>query len=280
MINFGGHEVVYGYNESEIIILPVPYDETSTWMRGADKGPEAILEASVNLEFFDIETWSEAHLKGIHTVEPVLERESPEKLVNAVHERVGSLLDQGKFPVLIGGNHTVPIGSFRAYAERYKDLTILQLDAHSDLRPVYEGSEYNHACAMARAREVAPIVQVGIRSMCVDELPFAESNRIFYAYQLYKDKSLYFRALDLLTENVYITIDLDVFDPSIMPSTGTPEPGGPDYFELMFFLKDVIKSRNVVGFDVVELCPSLANKAPDFLAAKVIYQILSYRFAK
>ncbi len=280
MINFGGHEVVYGYNESEIIILPVPYDETSTWIRGADKGPEAILEASVNLEFFDIETWSEAHLKGIHTVEPVLERESPEKLVNAVQERVGSLLDQGKFPVLIGGNHTVPIGSFRAYAERYKDLTILQLDAHSDLRPVYEGSEYNHACAMARAREVAPIVQVGIRSMCVDELPFAESNRIFYAYQLYKDKSLYFRALDLLTENVYITIDLDVFDPSIMPSTGTPEPGGPDYFELMFFLKDVIKSRNVVGFDVVELCPSLANKAPDFLAAKVIYQILSYRFAK
>ena len=280
MINFGGHEVVYGYNESEIIILPVPYDETSTWIRGADKGPEAILEASVNLEFFDIETWSEAHLKGIHTVEPVLERESPEKLVNAVHERVGSLLDQGKFPVLIGGNHTVPIGSFRAYAERYKDLTILQLDAHSDLRPVYEGSEYNHACAMARAREVAPIVQVGIRSMSIDELPFADSNRIFYAYQLYKDKSLYFRALDLLTENVYITIDLDVFDPSIMPSTGTPEPGGPDYFELMFFLKDVIKSRNVVGFDVVELCPSLANKAPDFLAAKVIYQILSYRFAK
>lgn len=280
MINFGGHEVVYGYNESEIIILPVPYDETSTWMRGADKGPEAILEASVNLEFFDIETWSEAHLKGIHTVEPVLERESPEKLVNAVHERVGSLLDQGKFPVLIGGNHTVPIGSFRAYAERYKDLTILQLDAHSDLRPVYEGSEYNHACAMARAREVAPIVQVGIRSMCVDELPFADSSRIFYAYQLYKDKILYSRALDMLTENVYITIDLDVFDPSIMPSTGTPEPGGPDYFELMFFLKDVIKSRNVVGFDVVELCPSPANKAPDFLAAKVIYQILSYRFAK
>ena len=116
--------------------------------------------------------------------------------------------------------------------------------------------------------------------MSIDELPFADSNRIFYAYQLYKDKSLYFRALDLLTENVYITIDLDVFDPSIMPSTGTPEPGGPDYFELMFFLKDVIKSRNVVGFDVVELCPSLANKAPDFLAAKVIYQILSYRFAK
>jgi agmatinase len=249
-------------------------------MRGADKGPEAILEASVNLEFYDIETASEAHLKGIHTIEPVLEKESPSKLVQAVYDRTLTLLDQKKFPVIIGGNHTVPIGAFRAYAERYNDLTILQLDAHGDLRPVYEDSEFNHACAMARAREIAPIVQVGIRSMCVDELPYADSSRIFYAYQLYKDKTLYSRALDMLTENVYITIDLDVFDPSIMPSTGTPEPGGPDYFELMFFLKDVIKSRNVVGFDVVELCPSASNKAPDFIAAKVIYQLLSYRFAR
>jgi agmatinase len=278
-MNFGGNEVVYSYDESEIIILPVPYDETSTWMRGADKGPDAILEASVNLEFYDIETESEAHLKGIHTVEPVLEKETPVKLVNEVYRRTLDLLDQKKFPVIIGGNHTVPIGAFRAYSERYSDLTILQLDAHGDLRQEYEGSEFNHACAMARAREYSPIVQVGIRSMSVGELPFAEKERIFYAYQLYNDKSLYSRALDKLTKNVYITIDLDVFDPSIMPSTGTPEPGGPDYFDLMHFLRDVIKNRNVVGFDVVELCPSATNKSPDFIAAKVIYQLLSYRFA-
>jgi agmatinase len=279
-MNFGGNEVVYSYDESEIIILPVPYDETSTWMRGADKGPDAILEASVNLEFYDIETDSEAHLKGIHTVEPVLVKETPAKLVNEVYRRTLELLDRKKFPVIIGGNHTVPIGAFRAYAERYSDLTILQLDAHGDLRQEYEGSEFNHACAMARAREFAPVVQVGIRSMSVGELPYAEKDRIFYAYQLYNDKTLYRKALDKLTANVYITIDLDVFDPSIMPSTGTPEPGGPDYFELMHFLRDVIKNRNVVGFDVVELCPSQSNKSPDFIAAKVIYQLLSYRFAK
>jgi agmatinase len=279
MKNFGGDEIVYGYEESAIIILPVPYDETSTWMRGADKGPEAVLDASVNLEFFDIETSSEAHLHGIHTVEPVLEKSTPVSLVNAVHDRISSLLDDGKFPVLIGGNHTVPIGSFRAFSERYENFSILQLDAHADLRQEYEGSEYNHACAMARAREVASIVQVGIRSMSGCELPFVERDRMFFSYELFYDKSLYRNAIDKLTENVYITIDLDVFDPSIMPSTGTPEPGGPAYFELMHFLRDVIRNRNVVGFDVVELCPSAADKAPDFLAAKIIYQLLSYRFA-
>jgi agmatinase len=278
-MNFGGNEVVYSYDESEIIILPVPYDETSTWMRGADKGPDAILEASVNLEFYDIETDSEAHLKGIHTVEPVLLKETPAKLVNEVYRRTLELIDRKKFPVIIGGNHTVPIGAFRAFAERYSDLTILQLDAHGDLRQEYEGSEFNHACAMARAREFAPVVQVGIRSMSVGELPYVETDRIFYACQLYNEKTLYKSALEKLTSNVYITIDLDVFDPSIMPSTGTPEPGGPDYFELMHFLRDVIKNRNVVGFDVVELCPSQSNKSPDFIAAKIIYQLLSYRFA-
>ena len=132
---------------------------------------------------------------------------------------------------------------------------------------------------MARAREFAPIVQVGIRSMSADELPYAESDRIFYSHELYYDKRLYGKAIEKLTENVYITIDLDVFDPSLMPSTGTPEPGGPEYFEVIHFLRDVIRERNVVGFDVVELCPSATNKAPDFVAAKIIYQLLSYRFA-
>jgi agmatinase len=181
--------------------------------------------------------------------------------------------------VIIGGNHSVPIGAFRAFSEFYDNLTILQLDAHADLRQEYEGSEFNHACVMARAREFAPVVQVGIRSMSAGELPFADKERMFFSHQLYADKSLYSKALGKLTANVYITIDLDVFDPSIMPSTGTPEPGGPDYYELMHFLREVVKNRNVVGFDVVELCPSAANKAPDFIAAKIIYQLLSYRFA-
>jgi len=278
-MNFGGHEVVYTYEESKIIIVPVPYDETSTWMKGADKGPDAILEASVNLEFYDIETLSEAHLKGIFTVPPVLQKESPELLAEDVYYQILTLLSDNKFPVLIGGNHTVSIGSVKAFSEYYDNLSILQLDAHSDLRQIYEGSKLNHACAMARAHEYAPLVQVGIRSMAVEELPYVEKDRIFYSHELYYDKSLYTKALDKLSENVYITIDLDVFDPSIMPSTGTPEPGGPAYFELLHFLRDVINSRNVVGFDVVELCPSASNKSPDFIAAKIIYQLLSYRFA-
>jgi agmatinase len=278
-MNFGGNEVVYDYSESEIIIVPVPYDETSTWMKGADKGPDAILNASVNLEFYDVETSSEAHLKGINTIAPILEKETPEKLVKDVYDRIFSLLSDKKFPVIIGGNHTVSIGAIKAFSEYFENITILQLDAHADMRQVYEGSVFNHACAMARAREFAPVVQVGIRSMSAEELPFVERDRIFFSHELYYDKSLYHRALDKLTGNVYITIDLDVFDPSIMPSTGTPEPGGPPYFELLHFMRDVIKSRNVVGFDVIELCPSETNKSPDFIAAKIIYQLLSYRFA-
>ena len=191
-----------------------------------------------------------------------------------------SLLSDNKFPVLIGGNHTVSIGSIKAFSEYYDDLSILQLDAHADLRQEYEGSHLNHACAMARAREFAPIVQVGIRSMSAEELPYADRDRIFYSHELYYDKWLYGKAIDLLSENVYITIDLDVFDPSLMPSTGTPEPGGPAYFEIMHFLRDVIRRKNVVGFDVVELCPTPDNKVPDFIAAKIIYQLLSYRFTR
>jgi agmatinase len=278
-MNFGGNEVVYNYSDSRIIILPVPYDETSTWMKGADKGPDAIMEASVNLEFYDIETDSEAHLFGIHTVEPVIEKRSPEALVDAVYKKVMLLLNEQKFPVVVGGNHTVSIGSAKAFSEHFKNLSILQLDAHSDLRQEYEGSLYNHACAMARMREVAPVIQVGIRSMSREEASDADWERIFPAHELYVDKTKYQKAIDKLTDNVYITIDLDVFDPSLIPSTGTPEPGGPGYHEIMNFLKEVIWKRNVVGFDVVELCPSPSNKAPDFVAAKIIYQLLSYKFS-
>jgi agmatinase len=278
-MNFGGHEVEYDYSSSEIVIIPVPYDETSTWIKGADKGPEAIMKASVNLEWYDIETGADVSERGIFTTEPVEEKVSPQSLVEAVYHRVKSVLNDQKFPVIVGGNHTVSIGSVRAFAEKWSDLSVLQLDAHSDLRQEYEGSAFNHACAMARIKEIAPLVQVGIRSMSSEEVTFVDRSRLFYAYELFSDKELYLKAAEKLSDNVYLTIDLDVFDPSLMPSTGTPEPGGPDYYELMKFLLHVIKTRNVVGFDVVELCPASENKAPDFVAAKIIYQLLSYRFA-
>lgn len=277
-MNFGGNEVVYDYSGSGIIIVPVPYDKTSTWIKGSDKGPEAIMQASVNLEFYDTETSSEVHLKGIHTIDPVEENDTPESMVDAVFKTVNTLIGESKFPVVVGGNHSVSIGSFKAFSGNYDRLTILQLDAHSDLRDFYEGSVFNHACAMARAREFAPVVQVGVRSMSAEEKPAADFSRIFFAHDLYHDKQLYEKAIDLLTENVYVTIDLDVFDPSLMPSTGTPEPGGPDYYELMHFLRNVSRKRKIVGFDVVELCPSQLNKSPDFVAAKIIYQLLSYIF--
>jgi agmatinase len=277
-MNFGGSELDYDYSRSGIIILPVPYDKTSTWMKGSDKGPDAIMEASVNLEFYDIETGTEVHKKGIYTVQPVTEKRSPEALIDAVCSRVRQILGDNKFPVIVGGNHTVSIGSVKAFAEHYHDLSVLQLDAHSDLRQEYEGSRFNHACSMSRMMEIAPAVQVGIRSVSAEEIPFIDKERVFYAHELYYNKKLYREAADILSGNVYITIDLDVFDPSIMPSTGTPEPGGPDYFELMHFLKDVAEKKNIVGFDVVELCPSAINKSPDFIAAKVIYQLLSYIF--
>jgi agmatinase len=277
-MNFGGAEIISDYNSAGIVIVPVPYDETSTWMKGADKGPDAILNASPNLEFYDIETGTEVHKRGIYTLPPVTEKSSPEKLVEAVRNTSLNLLKEKKFPVIIGGNHTVSIGSAMASSEFFPDLSVLQLDAHTDLRQEYEGSPFNHACVMARIKEVAPIVQAGIRSMSAEELPYADRERIFTAHDLYQDKILYETALGKLTRDVYITIDLDVLDPSLMPSTGTPEPGGPEYYELMNFLKEVARNRNVVGFDVVELCPSPSNKAPDFVAAKIIYQLLSYIF--
>lgn len=279
-MNFGGSELVYDFEGSEIIIIPVPYDETSTWMKGADKGPEAIMDASFNLEFYDIETRTEVHKRGIHTIDPLIARDSPESMTRSVYETTLSLLKKEKFPVIVGGNHSVSIGSIKAFSEHYDDLSVLQLDAHTDLRPEYEGSALNHACAMSWARKHIPLVQVGIRSMSADELPYADFENIFPAHELYKDKTLYNKALKKLTPNVYITIDLDVFDPSLMPSTGTPEPGGPEYHELMNFLRNVCRHRNVLGFDIVELCPNPANKAPDFIAAKVIYQLLSYIFSE
>jgi len=279
-MNFGGAEVVYDYDQSDIIIVPVPYDGTSTWIKGSDKGPEAIMEASVNLEFYDIETATEVHRRGIHTIDPVAVSGSPEEIVRAVFSTVTKLYSERKFPVIVGGNHTVSIGAVRAAAENFDNLTVLQLDAHSDLRQEYEGSRFNHACVMARAREYAPLVQVGIRSMAAEEIPQADYERMFFAHDLYYDKTLYDRAAGMLSDNVYVTIDLDVFDPSIMPSTGTPEPGGPAYYELMHFLRDVAIKRNVVGFDVVELCPMPSGKYPEFVAAKVIYQFLSYIFSR
>jgi agmatinase len=278
-MNYGGLEEEFSlYENSSIAVLPVPYDGTSTWIKGADKGPDAILEASENMELYDIETNSTVYTKGIFTADAVLGVETPEKLSDIVEEKVFKFLSDKKFPVILGGEHSVSIGSIKAFAKFYNDITILQFDAHSDLRSEYEHSAYNHACVMARAQEVAPILQVGIRSMDVSEKVNMDLDRIFFAHQIRNNTDWHEKVLSKLTKNVYITIDLDVFDPSIMPSTGTPEPGGMFYNEVLDFIKKVNKRANIVGFDVVELCPNELEKSSNFMASKLIYQILSEKF--
>lgn len=266
------------YETAKMVVLPVPYDETSSWIKGSDKGPEALLDASVALEWYDIETQTQVYKKGIFTALPITEKSSPELLCNAVQERVTTYLKDGKFPVTIGGNHTVSIGAIRAAASQYADLTILQMDAHSDLRPSYEGSPLNHACVMYQASQLCPITQVGIRSMCEEELGLFKEDRIFYAHTIASKSDWQQKALATLSKNVYITIDLDVFDPSVLPSTGTPEPGGLLYYEVLHFLRSVFAQYNVVGFDVVELCPNPNERASDFLAARLMYQLMTYKF--
>jgi agmatinase len=280
-INFAALPEKYSALENaEVVIIPVPYDRTSTWMKGADKGPAAIIEASANMELYDIETDSEVYRKGIFTDKPLVCEGPPEGMIDAVATKAAYYIEKGKFTVVIGGEHSVSIGSIKAQAENNRDITVLQLDAHADLRPEYNGSKYNHACVMARAKELAAIVQVGIRSMDSSEKEFMKSENVFFADDIHKDRQWFTKAISKLTKKVYITIDLDVLDPSIMPSTGTPEPGGLFWYDCLAFLKGVFNKRNVIGFDVVELCPNDANKAPDFLAAKLIYKLLSYKFKK
>ena len=266
------------YPKAAIAILPVPYDGTSTWIKGADKGPAALIEASGTLEMHDIETGTDVSKKGIYTMSPVTESNSPEMMSKAVELAMEGLLEDKKFPVLIGGEHSVSVGAINAIAKQYPNVTILQFDAHADLRKTYEGSEYNHACAMHKAMEVAPIVQVGIRSMCEEESVFVKPEKMFFRYQLRQNPAWQKDVLNQLSKDVYITIDLDVFDPSIMPSTGTPEPDGLLYHDVLSMIKLVANQCNIIGIDVVELCPNKSNKAPDFLAAKLVYQILSEVF--
>lgn len=281
MRNYGDFEDKYtDYRTAEIAILPVPYDGTSTWIKGADKGPEALLDASFNMEFYDIETGTEVYKKGIATLAPVTEDSTPEAMSDEVERRMDAIIKDGKFPVMIGGEHSVSIGAIRAIAKNYEEFSVLQLDAHSDMRDTYEGSTHNHACIMARAKEVATnVTQVGIRSTWpAEEGHNIDPERIFYAYKIKEESGWEEKVSKQLCKNVYITIDLDVFDPAIMPSTGTPEPDGLSYRQVLNLLKRVIAEHNVIGLDVVELCPNEINKAPDFLASKLIYQFLSMQY--
>lgn len=265
---------------SRIVVIPVPYDGASTWAKGADRGPEAILLASEHLEGLDLETGEEVYREGIFTDRPVAATAGPEDLVEAVRARVGPWLDRGRFPVVLGGDHSVSIGAVAAQVERFPDLMVLQLDAHSDLRETYKGSPYNHACVMARVRERCRAVQVGIRSMDRAERDRYGTADIFFADAIHRCPGWSDEVVRGLGPRVYVTVDLDVFDSAVMPATGTPEPGGLGWYDVVTLLRAVCRTCEVTGLDVVELCPRPALHACDFLAAKLVYKLLSYRFAE
>ncbi|WP_341216426.1 agmatinase [uncultured Wocania sp.] len=263
---------------AKIVLIPVPYDGTSTWQKGADKGPEAFLNASENMELYDIETNTEVYKQGVHLVDAVTENSSPETMVEAVHQIVKKYIKKNKFVTIFGGEHSISIGTIRAFNEMYPSLTVLHIDAHADLRESYEGSKCNHACAVYEASQNTNLIQVGIRSMDVMEKTVMDDEKTYFAHDMAIDDTWMDAAIDQMTDNVFITFDLDAFDPSIMPSTGTPEPGGLLWYETLEFLKQVFEEKNVVGFDIVELCPNSKDKSSDFLAAKLYYKMLSYKF--
>ncbi|RNL91471.1 agmatinase [Sinomicrobium pectinilyticum] len=265
-------------DDARVVLIPVPYDGTSTWQKGADKGPEAFLDASENMELFDIETRTEPYKKGVYLAPPITENTSPEKMVETVYRTTKSYINQDKFVTIFGGEHSVSIGTIRAFNECFEDLTVVQIDAHADLRPEYEGSACNHACAVYEASRNTNLIQVGIRSMDIAELDHMDENQVYFAHEIINDDDWMTDAVHQMTENVFITIDLDAFDPSIMPSTGTPEPGGLLWYEALEFLRKIFRKKNVVGFDIMELCPDENEKSSDFLAAKLYYKLLAYKF--
>ena len=263
---------------SKVMLVTVPYDGTSTWGKGADKGPELFLDASENMELYDIETATEPYLEGVYLAGEVTEDSSPEAMTEAVYQKTKEMLQHDKLFTLFGGEHSVSIGSIRAVGEKYENLTVLQLDAHTDLRPEFHGSTSNHACAVFEANQKHNLVQVGIRSCDVEEMQYVPKGQCFWAHEIAENPNWIEAVLSKVSGNVYVTIDLDAFDPSIAPSTGTPEPGGLAWYPTLKLLKKVFEKCNVVAFDIVELMDSANPKPTAFLAAKLYYKMLAYYY--
>ena len=279
MRNFAGIEDRFCKEDfAKVFLQSVPYDGTSTWGKGADKGFEKFLDALDNMELYDIETHTEVYQNGIHILPPLIHFNTPESMFNLVYKTTKTLLEKDKFLTFFGGEHSISIGIIKAFYEKFQNLSVLHIDAHADLRPTYLGSAYNHACALHDASKNCNLVQVGVRSMDVDEVEYMSKDQVYFAEKIYGKTQWMIDSINQLSNEVYITFDLDAFDPSIMPSTGTPEPGGLLWNDITKYLKMVFESKNVVGFDIVELAPIDGLTHPDFLVAKLYYKMLSYKF--
>ena len=279
----GGDAAVSDLEKAKVLIIPVPYDGTTTYLSGTRRGPAAILRASQELELFDEETDQEVYRLGIATLEEVeVDASSPQAMVARVRSLGEKALDAGLFPLMLGGEHLLSLGMIQAAASRVDHLSILQLDAHADLRKTYQGTEYSNACVMRLASSYGSLVPVGVRSLSAEEDGWARDQQlpIFYAADIHKRLGWQDGIIPHLSPQVYVTIDLDVFDPGVMPAVGTPEPGGLHWYEVLDLLRLVSRERQIVGADIMELCPQPGNVAPDFFAAKLAYKLLSYRFEK
>ncbi|HEY8171561.1 MAG TPA: agmatinase [Dehalococcoidia bacterium] len=275
-VNFASLDDEYAtFERARVVVLPVPYDSTVTARAGTRDGPRAIIEASADMELYDVGLGIEPWRHGIHTLPELAPHTgSPEAMTDRIQEVVGELLDAGKFVVTLGGEHTVAVGAVRAHAKRTSDLSVLAFDAHSDMRDEYLDSKYNHACTLRRAHESAPVTQVGLRSASAEDAAMIRDEKLaFYSPRELRSAG----AADVvrrLSDNVYITIDLDNFDPSEMSAVGTPEPGGLHWDEVSDLLIAVARERRIVGFDLTELSPSLGPRSCAQLAAKLTYRLI------
>lgn len=283
-MNFGGiaDEQLSSFDASRILILPVAYEGTVSYGVGTAEGPAAIIDASRNMELYDEETDAEVYRLGIHTLDALTAQPTPEEMMTGLYERTRTLLDSGKFVCTIGGEHSISAPVIRAHAERFENLSVLQIDAHADLRDTYDGTKLSHACIMRRVTDdmKIPAVQCGIRSMSVDEARVMNElpTHIFFAKDIVGQEDWQDKAIEALTEDVYLTFDIDAFDSSIVPHTGTPEPGGFEWYEVTRFIRRVAKRRRIVGMDLVEYAHTEGADASAFLCAKLIYKSLSYIF--
>ena len=278
-MNFGGIYPAHSLRDALFVVVPVPYDLTSTYQPGSRRGPAAIIEASTNMELYDEELKKETYLAGIHTILPLaVEARGPKYMINVVHKEISKIVSFNKIPVMLGGEHSISFGAVSALKEKYPKLMVLQLDAHADLRESYQGSSFSHASVARRISEICPLVQVGIRSMSKEEADFLPKSKVksYSADFALENKKWCETICENLSGDVFISIDLDVFDPSIMPATGTPEPGGMYWKNVLHLLKTVSRSCRIRGFDVVELAPLPGIVAPDFMAAKLIYRLMGY----
>jgi agmatinase len=269
------------FEQAQVVILPIPYEQTTTYGTGTKEGPQAIIAASRHMELYDEELDFAAFRFGIHTLREIETVASgPQAMLERITEVTRDLLRHGKFVIGLGGEHTISFGLVRAFAERFPGLSVLQFDAHADLRDTYQGTPYNHASVLRRISELVPAVQVGIRSLSREEAEWVKScgKKLFYAAEVLGSPTIATAISEALTDDVYITICLDGLDPSIMPAVGTPEPGGLGWYDVLRIVRRVAETRHIVGFDVVELFPIPGNFAPDFLAAKLVYKVLGYRY--